>query len=75
MSSSASPQPLRNASTFSRTWARTWESLAELGNLSSASVLMVLRDVMGNGRPPKGVWGLMVGMGPGFCSELVLLRW
>jgi alkylresorcinol/alkylpyrone synthase len=55
--------------------ARTWESLAELGNLSSASVLMVLRDVMGNGRPPEGDWGLMVGMGPGFCSELVLLRW
>ena len=55
--------------------ARTWESLAELGNLSSASVLMVLRDVMGNGRPPEGAWGLMVGMGPGFCSELVLLRW
>ncbi len=55
--------------------ARTWDSLAEVGNLSSASVLMVLRDVMLNGRPPTGAWGLMVGMGPGFCSELVLLRW
>lgn len=57
------------------TLARTWESLAELGNLSSASVLMVLRDVMRDGRPPEGAWGLMVAMGPGFCSELVLLRW
>jgi alkylresorcinol/alkylpyrone synthase len=25
--------------------------------------------------PAPGTWGLMVAMGPGFCTELVLLRW
>lgn len=54
--------------------ARTWRSLAEVGNLSSASVLMVLRDALREGRPEPGTHGLMLAMGPGFCSELVLLR-
>jgi alkylresorcinol/alkylpyrone synthase len=52
----------------------TWRSLSEVGNLSSASVLYVLRDTIAK-RPPSGSWGLMLAMGPGFCSELVLLRW
>jgi alkylresorcinol/alkylpyrone synthase len=52
----------------------TWRSLAEVGNLSSASVLHVLRDTIAK-RPPAGAPGLMMAMGPGFCSELVLLRW
>ncbi|MDH3735002.1 MAG: type III polyketide synthase [Gemmatimonadota bacterium] len=55
--------------------ARTWRSLAEIGNLSSASVLMVLREALLEERPEPGAWGLMLAMGPGFCSELVLLRW
>jgi alkylresorcinol/alkylpyrone synthase len=52
----------------------TWRSLAEVGNLSSASVLHVLRDTIAK-RPEPGTPGLMMAMGPGFCSELVLLRW
>jgi alkylresorcinol/alkylpyrone synthase len=52
----------------------TWRSLAEVGNLSSASVLHVLRDTIAK-QPPAGTPGLMMAMGPGFCSELVLLRW
>lgn len=49
-------------------------SLGTRGNLSSASVLDVLRATMA--RPPaEGEHGLMIAMGPGFCSELVLLRW
>lgn len=52
----------------------TWRSLGEIGNLSSASVLHVLRDTMAK-PPPGGSPGLMIAMGPGFCSELVLLRW
>lgn len=52
----------------------TWRSLGEIGNLSSASVLHVLRDTMAK-PPPSGSPGLMLAMGPGFCSELVLLRW
>lgn len=50
-------------------------SLAEVGNLSSASVLMVLEDTMAHHRPKPGTLGLMMAMGPGFCSELVLLKW
>jgi alkylresorcinol/alkylpyrone synthase len=52
----------------------TWRSLAEVGNLSSASVLHVLRDTMAK-RPGPGSPGMLMAMGPGFCSELVLLRW
>jgi alkylresorcinol/alkylpyrone synthase len=55
--------------------ALSWKSLAEVGNLSSASVLMVLRDTMETARPLPGSYGLLVAMGPGFCSELVLLQW
>jgi alkylresorcinol/alkylpyrone synthase len=52
----------------------TWRSLGEIGNLSSASVLHVLRDTLAK-PPPSESPGLMLAMGPGFCSELVLLRW
>jgi alkylresorcinol/alkylpyrone synthase len=52
----------------------SWRSLAEIGNLSSASVLYVLRDARAK-PPPSGTPGLMMAMGPGFCAELVLLRW
>jgi alkylresorcinol/alkylpyrone synthase len=52
----------------------TWRSLGEIGNLSSASVLHVLRDTIAK-PPPSESPGLMIAMGPGFCSELVLLQW
>jgi alkylresorcinol/alkylpyrone synthase len=52
----------------------TWRSLSDIGNLSSASVLHVLRDTIAK-RPPEGSPGVLMAMGPGFCSELVLLRW
>ncbi len=53
----------------------TWDSLREVGNLSSASVLHVLEQTLerspaGSGRP-----GVLLAMGPGFCAELVLLEW
>lgn len=53
----------------------TWRSLAAVGNLSSASVLHVLRDTIDERRPAAGAPGVLLAMGPGFCSELVLLRW
>lgn len=56
----------------------TWRSLAQVGNLSSASVLHVLSDTLAasrTSRPVEGAAGAMVAMGPGFCSEAVLLRW
>ncbi|HXJ82217.1 MAG TPA: 3-oxoacyl-[acyl-carrier-protein] synthase III C-terminal domain-containing protein [Candidatus Methylomirabilis sp.] len=53
----------------------SWESLRRVGNLSSASVLLVLQETLARAAPPHGSYGLMMAMGPGFCSELVLLQW
>jgi alkylresorcinol/alkylpyrone synthase len=53
----------------------SWECLRRVGNLSSASVLVVLEDVMRNRRPEPGTLGMLAAMGPGFCSELLLLEW
>ena len=54
---------------------RSWESLRSIGNLSSASVLHVLGDLMSTDEPVPGDWGVLMAMGPAFCSEWVLLRW
>jgi alkylresorcinol/alkylpyrone synthase len=51
------------------------QSLAQCGNLSSASVLFVLADLLDSHRAEVGDWGVLLAMGPGFCSELVLLQW
>ena len=55
--------------------ARSWRSLREIGNLSSASVLFVLGDTLDAAEARPGELGLLAAMGPGFASELVLLRW
>lgn len=55
--------------------ALTWRSLADVGNLSSASVLHVLSRTLDQPPPDPGSAGVLFAMGPGFCSELVLLRW
>lgn len=55
--------------------AASWDCLRRVGNLSSASVLVVLEDVMAHRAPPPGTWSVLAAMGPGFCSELVLMRW
>lgn len=55
--------------------ALTRRSLREVGNMSSASVLFVLEDTIRQQRPPAGSLGLVLALGPGFCSELVLVEW
>ena len=55
--------------------AVTWRSLADVGNLSSASVLHVLHETIAERSHPAGSAGVLMAMGPGFCAELVLLRW
>ncbi len=55
--------------------AVTWKGLREVGNLSSTSVLLVLEETMAEHRPPAGSYGMITAMGPGFCSELVLMQW
>lgn len=53
----------------------SWNSLSRIGNLSSASVLMVLEDTLKDHHPEPGTLGLLLAMGPGFSSEMILLRW
>ncbi|TAM48730.1 MAG: hypothetical protein EPN53_09410 [Acidobacteria bacterium] len=55
--------------------ARSWTSLRQTGNLSSASVLFVLGELLDSGEGEAGDNGLLLAMGPGFGAELVLLRW
>ena len=53
----------------------TRRSLAEIGNLSSSSVLNVLERTLAEELPTEGTPGVLMAMGPGFCAELVLLEW
>jgi alkylresorcinol/alkylpyrone synthase len=53
----------------------SWRSLREVGNLSAASVLAVLEDVLVNSPGEPGTYSILAAMGPAFCSELVLLKW
>jgi alkylresorcinol/alkylpyrone synthase len=55
--------------------ALTWRSLYEVGNMSSTSVLHILRDTLTDRPCEPGQWGVLMAMGPGFASELVLLQW
>ena len=54
---------------------RSWKSLHAFGNLSSASVLFVLDDLLRSGAPRSGDRGVLLAMGPGFCTEMALLQW
>lgn len=53
----------------------SWEALRRVGNLSSASVLVVLDEVMKHRRPVPGTRSILAAMGPGFCAEILLLEW
>jgi alkylresorcinol/alkylpyrone synthase len=53
----------------------SWDCLSHCGNLSSGSVLKVLEEVIAGRRPRPGTFGVIAAMGPGFCSEILLVRW
>ena len=53
----------------------SWETLAKAGNISSASVLVILDKFMKRYKPNQGAYGVLMAMGPAFSAELVLLRW
>jgi alkylresorcinol/alkylpyrone synthase len=55
--------------------ANTRRSLAQIGNLSSASVLFLLNDFRKYVRPARQSYGIMIAMGPAFSAEAVLLQW
>jgi alkylresorcinol/alkylpyrone synthase len=54
---------------------RSRRMLARTGNVSSTSILLVLNDLLRSGTAQAGDYGVMIVVGPGFCLELVLLRW
>jgi polyketide synthase Type III len=54
---------------FSRTVLRNY------GNMSSPTVMFVLDEVVRNGDPRPGDWGVMIALGPGMAAEVALLRW
>ena len=49
--------------------------LRNYGNMSSATVMFVLDEVLRNGKPAPGDWGVMTALGPGMAAEAALLRW
>ena len=49
--------------------------LRHYGNMSSATVLFVLQELLETARPRAGDWGVMIALGPGFAAEGALLRW
>jgi len=49
--------------------------LRNYGNMSSPTVMFVLDEVVRNGDPCRGDWGIMVALGPGMAAEVALLRW
>ena len=53
----------------------SWEVLAEYGNLSSATILFILHAWLTRKRMAAGDYGLAAAFGPGFSSELLLLKW
>jgi len=54
---------------YSRTVLRNY------GNMSSPTVMFVLDEVVRNGDPRQGDWGVMIALGPGMAAEAALLRW
>lgn len=53
----------------------SWGVLEQYGNMSSASVFFVLRELQKIAPPAQRDLGLMIAFGPGLTCELVLLRW
>ena len=49
--------------------------LRNYGNMSSATALFVLHEVIRTGTPRPGDWGVMTALGPGMAAEAALLRW
>lgn len=49
--------------------------LRNFGNMSSPTVMFVLNEIVRNGDPRRGDWGVMIALGPGMAAEAALLRW
>jgi alkylresorcinol/alkylpyrone synthase len=60
-----SPQALQHSRTI----------LSQYGNMSSATLLFVLKRVIEKSRPAAGEYGIMLGFGPGLTIEVGLVEW
>jgi predicted naringenin-chalcone synthase len=49
--------------------------LRNYGNMSSPTVMFVLDEVVRNGNPQPGDWGVIIALGPGMAAETALIRW
>lgn len=52
----------------------SWAVLRDHGNCSSATVLLILDELVRSGRAHPGEWGVMMAFGPGLTLETCLLR-
>jgi len=52
----------------------SWHVLAEYGNCSSATILLILKELMETDRPRPGEHGVLMAFGPGLTIEGMLLR-
>ena len=55
--------------------AHTRSVLADFGNMSSPTVLFILKRFLDQLRGTPGAYGVASAMGPGFSAELLLLKW
>jgi alkylresorcinol/alkylpyrone synthase len=53
----------------------SWDVLSSYGNLSSATVLFILKEWMEKNSLAPGDFAIAAGFGPGFSTELLLLQW
>ncbi|HAA26486.1 MAG TPA: 3-oxoacyl-ACP synthase [Cyanobacteria bacterium UBA8553] len=51
------------------------DTLTKVGNLSASTVLCMLNETLDGEPPPAGSYGVLIGMGPGFSQEIILLQW
>jgi alkylresorcinol/alkylpyrone synthase len=54
---------------------RSRRILRSYGNMSSPTVLFVLRDLLEQGIAKKGDRAVLTALGPGFAAEAALLEW
>ena len=52
----------------------SWDILAEIGNIASATILCILDETLSRPHPPTGSYGLIISMGPGFAQEAILVQ-
>ena len=60
-----SPQALQHSRTI----------LRRCGNMSSATLLFVLKRVIEKSQPAAGEYAIMLGFGPGLTIEVGLIKW